>query len=109
MSLALSKTLKTGSVVFDSLLIVTHIVGFCNCSMFCSALLCVHFSFCNYLNGEERAGRFALFVFKVSRDCCVALPRGTLGFLRFVIVVFPDHIHLLFWHRCICLTIQYLL
>ena len=25
------------------------------------------------LNGEERAGCFALFVFLVSRDCCVAL------------------------------------
>ena len=29
-------------------------------------------------------------------DCCVALPRGAIGFLQFVIVVFPDHIHLLF-------------
>ena len=28
-----------GSVVVDSLLIVTPIVGFCNCSMFSSALL----------------------------------------------------------------------
>ena len=34
-----------GSVVVDSLLIVTPLVGFCNCSMFCCALLCVHFSF----------------------------------------------------------------
>ena len=33
------------SVVVDSLLIVTAIVGFCNCSMFCCALLCVHSSF----------------------------------------------------------------
>ena len=29
-------------------------------------------------NGEERAGCFALFVFLVSRDCCVALPRGAI-------------------------------
>ena len=36
----LSKTNK-----LDSLLIVTPIVGFCNCSMFCCALLCVHSSF----------------------------------------------------------------
>ena len=28
-------------VVVDSLLIVTPIVGFCNCFMFCCALLCV--------------------------------------------------------------------
>ena len=32
-------------MVFDSLLIVTPIVGFCNCSMFCCALLCIHSSF----------------------------------------------------------------
>ena len=36
----------------------------------------VSISFCNHLGGEERAGCFALFVFLVSRDCCVALPRG---------------------------------
>ena len=29
--------------------------------------------------GEERAGCFAEFVFLVSHDCCVALPRGTMG------------------------------
>ena len=30
----------------------------------------------------------------MSRDCCVALPRGATGCLQFVIVVFPDHTHL---------------
>ena len=30
-------------------------------------------------DGEERAGCFAYFVFLVSRDCCVALPRGAIG------------------------------
>ena len=34
-----------GSFVVDSLLIVTPIVGFCNCPMFCFALLNVHSSF----------------------------------------------------------------
>ena len=34
-----------GSVVVDSLLIITPIVGFCNYSMFCCASLCVHSSF----------------------------------------------------------------
>ena len=34
-----------GSVVVDSLLIVTPILGFCNCSIFCCALLCVHSGF----------------------------------------------------------------
>ena len=32
----------------------------------------------------------------MSRDCCVALPRGAMGCLQFVIVVFPGHTHLLF-------------
>ena len=30
-------------------------------------------------NVEEKAGCFAWFVFLVSRGCCVALPRGTMG------------------------------
>ena len=33
----------------------------------------------NHLDEEEIAGCFALFVFLVSRDCCVALPRETTG------------------------------
>ena len=32
----------------------------------------------------------------MSCDCCVALPRGAMGCLQFVIVVFPDHTNLLF-------------
>ena len=32
-------------VVVDLLLIVTPIVGVCNCSMFCCTLLYVHYSF----------------------------------------------------------------
>ena len=39
-------------------------------------------------------------VYLVSRDCCVALPHGVTGFLQFVIVVFSDHIHLLFSFEC---------
>ena len=31
------------------------------------------------LDGEERAGCFALLVFLVSRDCCVALPHDVTG------------------------------
>ena len=59
------------------LLIVTSIVGFCNCSMFCCALLCVHSSFAIISMG--RACCFALFVFLVSHDCCVALPHDARG------------------------------
>ena len=54
-------------------------MGFCNCSMFSSALLCVHSSFTIILMGKERAGCLALFVILLSRDCCVALPRGAMG------------------------------
>ena len=35
--------------------------------------------FFKHLDGTERAGCFALFVFMISRDCCVALPRGAMG------------------------------
>ena len=37
--------IRHGSVVVDSLLIVSSIVGFCICSMFCCALLYVYSSF----------------------------------------------------------------
>ena len=59
-------------------------------------LLCVTlcpFQFGNHLDGEEGAGFFALFVFLVSRCCCVALPRDAMGLSAFLIVVFPDHTH----------------
>ena len=45
-------------------------------------LLCVTlcpFDFFNHLDWEERTGCFALFVFLVSRECCVALPRAARG------------------------------
>ena len=71
----------------DSLLIVTPIVGFCNCSMFCCALLYV------LLDGEEKAGCFALFVFlMIVVWLFLVMPKVC---LQFVIVVFPDHTHLL--------------
>ena len=46
---------------------------------------------------EERAGCFALLVFLVSHDCCVALPRVTQVCLQFVNVVFANHTHLIFF------------
>ena len=42
-----------GSVVLDSMLIVTPIVGFYNCSMSCCALLYVHSSFAIILVGKR--------------------------------------------------------
>ena len=59
----------------------------------------------NHLDEEGRDGFFALFVFLVSRDGCVALPRGAMGLSAVCkIVVFPDHTHLLFlMSRLLCL------
>ena len=62
----------------DLFFIDTPIVGVCNCSMFCCTFLHVHSSFAIILMGK-RAGCFAYFVVLVSRDCCVALPRGVMG------------------------------
>ena len=39
----------------------------------------VHTRFCNHLDVEQRAGCFSLFVFLVSRVCCVALPPSAMG------------------------------
>ena len=82
-----------GSVVVDSLLIITPIVGFCNCSMFCCALLYVHSSFAIILMGK----RDLVTLLSVSSWCLVivvwlffAVPWVC---LQFVIVVFFDHTH----------------
>ena len=47
--------------------------------MFCCALLCVHSSFFNHQDWENGACRFALFVFPVPHDDCVALPHDPTG------------------------------
>ena len=55
-------------------------MGFCNCSMFCCALRCVHSSIEIISMGKrERAVCFALFVFLVPHDCCVAFPNNAIG------------------------------
>ena len=85
-----------GSVVVDFLFIVTPIVGVCNCSMFCCTLLYVHSSIAIILVGK----RELIALLNLSSWCLVmverlflAVPRGC---LQFVIVVIPDHTHLLF-------------
>ena len=79
------------------LFIVTPIVGVCNCSMFCCTLLYVDSSIEIILMGK----RELIALLNLSSWCLVmveqlflAVPRGC---LQFVIVVFPDHTHLLFW------------
>ena len=80
----------------DFLFIVTPIVGVCNCSMFCCTLLYVHSSIAIILMGK----RELLALLNLSSWCLVVVERLFLevprGCLRFVIVVFPDHTHLLF-------------
>ena len=69
----------------------------CNCSMICCALLYVHSSIAIILMGK----RELVALLNLSSWCLVmverlflAVPRGC---LQFVIVVFPDHTHLLFF------------
>ena len=77
-------------------------MGVCICSMFCCTLLYVHSSIAIILMGK----RELIALLNLSSWCLVmverlflAVPRGC---LQFVIVVFPDHTHLLF-------TIQFIL
>ena len=76
-------------------------MGVCNCSMFCCALLYVHSRIAIILMGK----RELIALLNLSSWCLVmverlflAVPRGC---LQFVIVVFPDHTHLLFLNICI--------
>ena len=71
-------------------------MGVCNCSMFCCMLLYVHSSIAIILMGK----RELIALLNLSSWCLMmverlflAVPRGC---LQFVIVVFPDHTHLLF-------------
>ena len=70
-------------------------MGVCNCSLFCCSLLYVHSSIAIILMGK----RELIALLNLSSWCLVmverlflAVPRGS---LQFVIVVFPDHTHLL--------------
>ena len=72
-------------------------MGVCNCSMFCCTLLYVHFSIAIILMGK----RELIALLNLSSWCLVMVERLLLavprGCLQFVIVVFPDHTHLLFF------------
>ena len=78
------------------LFIVTPIVGVCNCSMFCCTLLYVHSSIAIILMGKRELiallNLSSWYLVMVER-LFLAVPRGC---LQFVIVVVPDHTHLLF-------------
>ena len=72
-------------------------MGVCNCSMFCCTLLYVHSSIATILMGK----RELIALLNLSSWCLVMVERLFLavppGCLQFVIVVFPDHTHLLFF------------
>ena len=64
-------------------------MGVCNCSLFCCTLLYVHSSIAIILVGKRE-----LVALLYLSSWCLVVPQGC---LRFVIVVFPDHTHLLFF------------
>ena len=70
-------------------------MGVCNCSMLCCTLLYVHSSIAIILMGK----RELVALLNLSSWCLVIVERLFLevprGCLRFVIVVFPDHTHIL--------------
>ena len=82
-------------VVVDFLFIVTPIVGVCNYSMFCCTLLYVHSSIAIILMGKRELVALlnvSSWCFSMVEMLFFAVPWGC---LRIVIVVFPDHTHLL--------------
>ena len=84
-------------------------MGVCNSSIVCCTLFCVHSSIAIILMGK----RELVALHSLSSWCLVmverlflAVPRGC---LQFVIVVFPDHTHLLFLKNCQILMPQILI
>ena len=71
-------------------------MGVCNCSMFCCTLLYVHSSIAIIFMGKRELIallNLSSWCLMMVRRLFLAVPRGC---LQFVIVVFPDHTHLLF-------------
>ena len=84
------------SLVDDLLFIVTPNVGFCNHSMFCCTLLYIHSSFAIPLMGK----RELVVLLSLSSSLCLLIIMWLFlavawVCLQFVIVVFPDLVHLL--------------
>ena len=85
-----------GSVVVVDSLIDAAIVGVCNCSTFCCALLYVHSTFAIILMGKrEPVALLCLssWYLVIVMWLFLAVPWVC---LQFVIVVFPDHTHYMF-------------
>ena len=75
-------------------------MGVCNCSMFCCTLLYVHSSIAIILMGKRELVallNLSSWCFVMVKGLFLTVPRGC---LQFVIVIFPDHTHLLFLISC---------
>ena len=75
------------------MLVGAPIVGFCNCSMFCCALLYFHSSFANILMGKRKLVDLlcmSSWCLEIVVWLFLTTPRVC---LQFVIVVFPDRTH----------------
>ena len=73
-------------------------MGVCNCSIFCCTLLYVHSSIAIILMGKRELIallNLSSWYLVMVEQLFLAVPRGC---LQFVIVVFPDHTHLLFFY-----------
>ena len=71
-------------------------MGFCNCSMFCCTLLYVHSCIANVLMGKGKlVALLSLSSWSLMMVLWLFLAMPWVCLL-FVIVVFPDHTHLLF-------------
>ena len=94
-----------GSIVVDLLLIVTPIVGFCNSSMLCYALLCVYIVLQSSTGKRKRrlVGLLCLssLCLMIIVRLFLTMPRVCLQFVKF-----PDHTHLLY-SNCCCSFSQY--
>ena len=77
-------------------------MGACNCSMFCCTLFYVHSRIAIILmRKRERVALLNLYSWclMMVEQLFLAVPQGC---LQFVIVVFPDHTHLLFYKFVLC-------
>ena len=81
-------------------------MGFCNCSMFCCTLLYVHSSFAIILMGK----RELIALLCLPPWCLVTVVWLFLTMpwvcLQFVIVIYPDHAHLLFFRLTIIVALR---
>ena len=96
LSISCCPFLGSSSVIVDLLFIVTPSVGVCKCFMFCCTYIYVNTSFAIILTGKRKQ----VALLSLSSWCLVNVVWLFLAVrwisLQFVIVVFPDHTHLLF-------------